>query len=757
MAKRKISRREFIKLSGTVAAGAALTSCAPNAPAPTVAAGEPTTAAPVKAAATEPPAEAAAATATAVPAEATSAPAAKGVEIGYYNLVDFEAKAGTKIAKFNEAPMLAEKVKSGALPPVEKRLPDNPCVMQTLDKIGVYGGTLRFNSINTDQDWHTRHINAANLIEMPASSAWDAVSTAFGAPHQPALLEKFGMNEDGTVFTATIRAGLKWSDGEPVTTDDVAFKINDVLLNKELSPTPMPWLVWGGGTTKFEVIDKQSFQITFAQPYGAFIEAEITLWPATFYKLMFPAHYLKKYHKTYAKEEDILAFMVADKYTTIAEWPEFFGKKTALFGCDNTFLDSGKVFPTLNPFIITEDLGNGNYRYERNPYFYMVDQEGNQLPYIDQLKKTYLADSKMEDLSIIGGNTDLSCMSITIDSFPLYKENEAKGNYLAMPLSAWQDQIILFGFNDYAGIPPLQLKSIKQNPVSKPADNSAYDPGISTVYSDIRFRRAMSIALDRATMNETLFLGLGRPAQVAPRPGTPFYEEGMEEAYAQYDPEGAKKLLDEMGMKDVDGDGFRERPDGKPFAMKYDYFVITGATTPASELAKRYWEAVGVKVNLKLVDPSYWWETLMPNNINEATTWWLAGSGANLLQNWFLGPSMLNPMWNNYTTYKGQVSDEDWQLILKYVPEWQREMQDLKQQLKSEPNEEKRNAIGKRMWQLQAEWLPVIGVATDTKAPLIISADLGNVEMAPDKNYNYITVMEASEQWFFKNPARLTS
>ena len=256
-------------------------------------------------------------------------------------------------------------------------------------------------------------------------------------------------------------------------------------------------------------------------------------------------------------------------------------------------------------------------------------------------------------------------------------------------------------------------------------------------------------------MNETLFLGLGRPAQVAPRPGTPFYEEGMEEAYAQYDPEGAKKLLDEMGMKDTNGDGFRERADGKPFAIKYDYFVITGATTPASELAKRYWEAVGIKTDLKLVEPTYWFESLAANNINEATTWWLAGSGANLLQNWFLGPSMLNPMWNNYTQYKGQVSDEDWQLILQYVPEWQREMQDLKQALKAEPNEQKRNAIGKRMWQLQAEWLPIIGVATDTKAPLIISADLGNVEMAPERNYNYITVMEGSEQWFFKNPDRL--
>ncbi len=709
-----------------------------------------------KPAPTEAPAVEEVAPADAATAAPTEAPAAGDVAPGYYNLADFEEQTGKMLEKFGEAPMLAEKVTAGELPPVEERLPENPLVMRTLDKVGVYGGTLRFNSITIDQDWHLRHINSANLIEMPPSASWDAVSTVFGVPLQPGIFEKFGMNEDGTLFSATIRKGLKWSDGTPVTTEDVKFKINDVLMNKTLSPVAPTWMAWGGAETQFTVLDEYSFELKFAQPYGAFIESEVTLWPGTFYRFLLPAHFLKQYHMDYTSEEDLLKAMKEADYQSLDEWPEFFGKKTALFGTDNTFMDNGKSFPTLNPFMLVEDLGNGNYRLERNPYFYMVDQEGNQLPYIDQLKRSYLSDSEMENMSIISGNTDLSCMSISIDSYPLYKEHEKDGNYVAMPLPAWQDQIFVFGFNEYAGIPPLQLKSIKQNPVEEAVDQSSYDEGLSTVYSDVRFRRAMSIAIDRKTMNETLFLGLGRPAQVAPRPGTPFYEEGMEEAYAQYDPEGAKALLDEMGMVDTDGDGWRERPDGKPFIMKYEYFVITGASTPGSELLKRYWEAVGVKVDVKLVDVGYWWGVLQPNNINEATTWWLAGSGANLLQNWFLGPSMLNPMWNNYTTYKGQVSDEDWELILKYVPEWQREMQDLREQLKMEPDPDKRIEIGKRMWEIQAEWLPIMGVATDTRAPLIISADIGNVEMAEEMKYNYITMMESSEQWFFKNPDRLT-
>jgi len=116
---------------------------------------------------------------------------------------------------------------------------------------------------------------------------------------------------------------------------------------------------------------------------------------------------------------------------------------------------------------------------------------------------------------------------------------------------------------------------------------------------------------------------------------------------------------------------------------------------------------------------------------------------------------MITPLWGNYTKYKGQVSDEDWQTILKYVPDWQRKMQDLKIQLKSEPDAQKRIDIGKKMWEIVAKELPIIGIATDTKSPLIISKDIGNVEMAPDKNYNYITIMESSEGFFFKNADRL--
>jgi peptide/nickel transport system substrate-binding protein len=687
----------------------------------------------------------------------SSGKAWENIPTGYYNLADFESRVGSKITAFKDAPSLASQVSSGALPSVEKRLPDNPAVFRTLDVVGEYGGNMRITSINIDQDWHLRHLNAGNLIEMPANEAWDQVSTVFGVEFQPGILESFGMSPDGKVFTATIRKGIKWSDGQPVTTKDIEFKINDILMNKELSPAAPTWMTWGGKQTVFKVVDNYTITITFGEPYGAFIESEITLWPGTFQRLILPAHYLKKYHKDYASESDILALMKTDGYTSFSEWKEWFNTKLSLFGQDNNYMDQGHTFPTLNPWVMAADLGNNTYRLDRNPYFYMVDQEGNQLPYIDTITRSFSSNLEVDIMAIISGQVDVSCMQLALEDYPLLKENETKGNYNALPLPAYIDQLYVVGFNADAGIKPPSIASLGNVVTSAdaPAD-SAYDPELATIYSDVRFRRAMSVALNRQVFNDTIFLGLGRPAQTAPRKGTAYYKDGMEESYAQYDPDQARKWLDEMGLIDVNGDGFRDKPSGKPFTIKFEYFYISGASTPGSELCKRFWEDVGVRVDLRLVDTNYWWSNLQPNNLNEATTWWFPGTNADLLQQWFVGPSMLNPLWNRYTQYKTSgISKDEWEnKILPYVPEWQREIQDLKLQLKSEPDAQKRIELGTKIWELQAEWLPIIGVVTNAPNPMVLSKDIGNVENVEAMNLNYISVMENSECFYFKNPAR---
>jgi hypothetical protein len=117
---------------------------------------------------------------------------------------------------------------------------------------------------------------------------------------------------------------------------------------------------------------------------------------------------------------------------------------------------------------------------------------------------------------------------------------------------------------------------------------------------------------------------------------------------------------------------------------------------------------------------------------------------------------MWSPLWNRYTQYiNSDISRDEWNnKVLPYVPEWQRKMQDLRMQLKLEPDPQKQIDIGTQMWELQAEWLPCIGVVTDTPSPLVISKDIGNVELVEEQNLNYISVMENSECFYFKYPAR---
>lgn len=672
---------------------------------------------------------------SAEPEVQASAPAgeANDVPTGYYNLKDYEALSGKEISEFKEAPMLAEKVKSGALPPLEERLPENPLVLRTLDSVGEYGGTLRMEDKNADRDWNLRHINCANLLERPANKAWDARSTVFNVETQPGILESWSMNEDSTVFTATIRKGLKWSDGVPVTTADVEWRLNEEYLNPDVMPTPPPWmqyLTWGGEHVKFVKIDDNTFELHFAKPYGSYVELDVTAWSAKFYRLMTPSHYLKQYHIKYADEAALLEAMKLDGYSSLDEWSKFYSEKIKLWEHDNVKLDAGKPFPTLDPWVMTEDLGNGNMRLERNPYYYMVDQEGNQLPYIDNLQRTYTPDMQAQNMNIIGGKVDVSCMTLSVQDYPLFKENEEQGNYVTMPLPCWQDQPIIIGFN-----------------------TEVEDENLRSILGDLRFRQALSVAINRDVINESVFLGTGHPSQIAPRVGSVAYKEELANYYAQYDPALANQLLDEIGMKDIDGDGFREYPNGEPFALKYEYFELSSIFTPVSELVKRFWEEVGIKTDLKMVENSYWWSSLQPNNMNEVTPWEFNGADSNLANPWFFGPSMLVPKWADYKL-KGTVSDEEWEEILKHVPQWQQEVQDLAVQLYAEPDAEKRKQIIDEIWVRVNGNLPIIGLVADSLAPMVASKDLGNVQIAMEKEYNYITVMEHGEQFYFTNPER---
>lgn len=242
-----------------------------------------------------------------------------GPEPRQYNLDDYAAMTGSAITQFGEAPILAKRVESGELPPVEERLPVNPVVMDVWDDVGRYGGVVRYTETNESYCLYLRHFVDSELLELAPSNAFHRYNFV-GGEIVPGVLEYWSMSEDGRSVLLRIRKGLKWSDGVPVTTQDVKYAIEDVIKNPEIFPVIEKWANWGGKPVDLKIIDDYSFQLDFAAPNGLFLY-ELSHW--RWWRLLRPRHYLERFHKSYASSSDLAELMEKENYQP-EEWGKFY-------------------------------------------------------------------------------------------------------------------------------------------------------------------------------------------------------------------------------------------------------------------------------------------------------------------------------------------------------------------------------------------------------------------------------------------------
>ena len=558
------SRREFLRKAAMVAAGVTLAACGAT-PTPTPV---PPTATPVPPTAAKPPAPAV--TATSAPA-ATTAPATKPPATA--------APAPAPVAKYKEAPMLAELVKQGKLPPVEQRLPKNPRVAQCLppellkQDVGKYGGTIRLIGPAVQYDADQFMMCRTPMMETPGM---------LGDVVNPNLLERFEPNADQTVFTLTLRQGLKWSDGQPVTTRDIQFAIDDVWLNTELYPGgPDVALKAGakakGAPVKLEVVDEHTCRMRFATPYGSLpLALAIMKWKA--HELILrPRHYMEQFHKKYADPAKLDALIKANKFET---WVQLF----IFMNGDTRGMEVMRVrdipAPKLTPWLLKEG-SDQRCILERNPYYFKVDADGQQLPYIDRMDFTTVPDLEVIALKQFAGEADYGAEVVTMPKLGLYKENETKGGY----------NITFGNIHRTSGCLGLNL--------------TYKDDGWRKVVRDVRFRKALSMAVNRKELIDAVYYGYGEPYPLNP----------------QYDPEAAKKLLDQIGMDKRGADGFRLDPDGKPFVIDIsvnpDYYDLP----MAGDLYVQYFKAVGINTTIKRVASALLSQQQLANQLKANITW----------------------------------------------------------------------------------------------------------------------------------------
>lgn len=343
-------------------------------------------------------------------------------------LLMFEAEA-----KYKQSPMLDARVRSGDLPAVDDRLPDQPMVVgpgtliprYNLDfKVGKYGGTLRHGHFSPFWDGILFHNQNEPLLTSSGNIIHDELGNMQGN-----VLAGFEVSNGDRVFTLHLRKGLKWSDGTPVTMDDVRFAYEDVILNEKLTPTFPSWLRNSGAADgepmTLKYIDEDTFSITFTKPYGRFlVQLAIDGWRG-YEELIKPKHYLKQFHADYTSMSK-LEPMIKDRSLAAGEWWNLFHAKDIIRW--EQFPPERVGFPVLNPWIVT-DVQETVSMLERNPYYFKVDSAGQQLPYIDKHQMIFVSNAQNNAIKMMAGELDLFLDGTILKDVPLYKENERKGGY----------------------------------------------------------------------------------------------------------------------------------------------------------------------------------------------------------------------------------------------------------------------------------------------------------------------------------------
>ncbi len=499
--------------------------------------------------------------------------------------------------KFAEAPPLAELVKAGKLPPVEKRVPDEPMVVKPLQSIGRYGGTWRRGFTGPGDGENGNRIVSTDKILF-----WDYT----GNKIMPCIAKDWKQSDDGRSVTIHLRKGMKWSDGAPFTADDFVFWYEDVYLNKDLQPTPNPDFTINGKPGTLKKLDDVTVVFEFPEPNYLFVDilagstamgggqATWQMSGRTMGAYM-PGHYLKQFLPKNSSKDEL------DKKAKAAGFDGWISYiKNRWDWRLNTEL------PTLGPWKTVNPINTPTWVLERNPYYMGLDTAGNQLPYIDRISMTLAENLEVLNLRAVAGQYDLQERHTALAKLPVFLENRDKGNY-----------------------------DVKLDPALNGSDatlqtNQAYeaDPEVAKWLHNRDFRRALSMGIDRDQLNETFFVGVGTPGSVSPSETLP-YSPGPEwrKKWSTLDVKQANALLDKIGLAKKDGEGYRLRTDGKG-RLRLELLTAAGSFIPHTlicEMIKEQWKKVGVQADVKEVERSLFF-TRIGSNEHQIAVWLNDGS-----------------------------------------------------------------------------------------------------------------------------------
>ncbi len=592
---------------------------------------------------------------------------------------------------FNESPQLAALVENGQLPPVEERLPvpEDVLVIKPVHSIGKYGGALRrgftgpFDTPNGMRNAGPDHV-----------LFYDYAMTKL----VPNVAKDWEVTDGGQTTIVHLRRGLKWSDGQPFTADDFVFWYEDVYTNPDLIKTPNVNFAIQDQPGTLEKID--DYTIAFRFPSGYFMFPEFL---AGYFGIpgmqpdggglgrtaYLPAHYLKRFHPNYVDSAE-LGEMVRD--AKLENWVGLFKARA--------HWPTNPDLPMVSPWKTSNPINTPAWVLERNPYYFGVDSDGNQLPYTDAIVMTLAPNLEVLNLRAISGEYDVQGRHISLAKLPVFLQNQARGNYkmhLDPPGSGGEANVV---FNvDFDK-----------------------DPEIRKWFHNRDFRRALSLGIDRHQLNEVFFIGLGTPGSPIPVATNPYNpgEETYRTLWHNHDPDRANEMLDEIGLDQKDGDGYRLRSDGQG-RLQIQISANTAWFLPFPEMAEmigQHWKQIGIDLAVEAAEPSLI-NTKM--RANEVQIWMTSNYGTDRLMTWpgtafNFGPEA--DKWFASAGEQGIAPPEPLQKVLK-----------LWKDARTVPVEEQ-NRIGKEIWKTLVEevWaIGTVGLAPVLLGVRVVKNNVGNV------------------------------
>ena len=590
---------------------------------------------------------------------------------------------------FLETPIFEAAVAAGKLPPVKKRLPEEPFLLKTGQQgfqPGKHGGSLKL-LMGRKKD--TRQLVVYGYARL--------VGYDKNFNFVPDILKKFEVKH-GRIFTLHLRKGHRWSDGHPFTSEDFRYYFEDVATNKKIANESLPQVMLVEGKPPlFEVLDKHTVRYTWHKPNPFILPRLAGARPIYLYR---PAHYLKKFHIKYTPLRTLEVLVKKAKKRNWVALHYIVGQQ---------YKNVNPELPSLQPWVLVTKPPAKRFNFLRNPYYHRVDMNGRQLPYINDVKVN-VTSSKLIPIKAGSGETDLQSRGLNFTNYTLLKRSEKKFGYST---KLWRTA----KGARWAIYPNLNFRDMEWR----------------NLFRNVNFRRALSIAIDRHEINQVFYYGLARETNNSVLRESPLFDEKFANRWSQFDLNTANQMLDDLGLVKRNSKGFRLLPNGQPMELTVVFSTEEDEPSDILELVSDTWRKIGIKVLFKPLHREVMRNRIFSGNV-QMSIW---SSLENGIPNASSSPAELAPtsqqqlqwpMWGQYLETGGKSG----QAIDMKVPQKLFELKDAWREARSEGD---RIKIWHEMLDTYTSNVFSIGIIASVPQVVLVNNSLQNV---PDKAiYNW--------------------